>query len=213
MHTLFFVVILNTIYIGYSWDYLLFVQLWPSSWLKQDHNHNYNFTNSYFTLHGIWPEYWNNSWPQFCSNSTFFNLSIIKPIYDDLTLYWTDFKYPLNFWKHEYFKHMTCINETDLEYDYKYFWYGLAMREDINLFNSLYHNRIVPSNDYNYSVKNIRDTIKKIYGVYTVITCDHVGILEEIRFCMNKDLELFDCPENAINASCKNDLISYYVYN
>src|SRR5579872_3719305 len=107
------------------WDYLMFVQLWPSSWLIEDHNHNYNFTNNYFTIHGVWPEYFNGSWPQSCSKSKYFNFSRVEPIHSNLTTYWTNFINPSSFWQHEYLTHLTCINSSDLVGDYDYFEYGL----------------------------------------------------------------------------------------
>ena len=36
-----------------------------------------------FSIHGLWPDYINGGYPQFCTNQQF-NLSTIEPILDDL---------------------------------------------------------------------------------------------------------------------------------
>ena len=46
-----------------QWDYFMFVQLWPLSWLLADRISDYPFNNNHFTIHGLWPEYKNGSWP------------------------------------------------------------------------------------------------------------------------------------------------------
>jgi ribonuclease I len=196
--------------IVHSWDYLMFVQLWPSSWLFHDHNTEYNFTNDYFSIHGLWPQYWNDSYPENCGSH--FNITIIKPIYDDLKIHWTDFKNPANFLKHEYLKHLTCINETDLDGDYRYFWYGLQLRESLDLYNLFKKNQIVPSNEYNYTLQSMKDAVKAVYNVNTTIICDNYGILEEIRFCMDHEMNFIDCPDNEMQEECQKGEISYYVY-
>ena len=40
-----------------------------------------------FSIHGLWPDYIDGGYPQFCTNQQF-NLSTIEPIMDDLNKYW-----------------------------------------------------------------------------------------------------------------------------
>jgi|AntRauTorckE6833_2_1112554.scaffolds.fasta_scaffold120191_1 ribonuclease T2 len=80
-----------------NWDYILFVQVWPGSWIYEDHS-KYNFTNDYFTVHGLWPEYNNGKYPQFCNKTERFNLTKLDPIRNELEKYWTNFKNPIKFW-------------------------------------------------------------------------------------------------------------------
>lgn len=195
-----------------QWDYILFVQLWPPSWLIKSHIKRYEFNNTHFNLHGIWPQYYNGTWPQYCGNGLCFNQSIIEPIYNNLSTYWTDFRNPVKFWKHEFFKHLTCIDENP-ENGYKYFWYGLNMRTNFNLYTEFYNNQIIPSNNHNYPSLVIQNLLKKIYGIDTIVTCNDMGILEEIIYCIDKEFELFDCPKNIYHENCKNSVINYSVYN
>lgn len=194
-----------------KWDFYLFVQLWPGNWLANDHIKGYNFTNDYYSIHGIWPQYFNNTWPQFCNTSKGFDIGRLENIYSNLTKYWTNFKNPKSFWKHEYLKHMTCINETDPYDDYKYFLYGLDLRNRINIYDALFRDNIIPSNDHHYSTQKIMNAIKKQYGTDVIITCSN-GIIEEVRFCMTKDFQLFDCPANNYKRSCFQDNVLYNIY-
>ncbi|QKF94273.1 ribonuclease T2 [Fadolivirus algeromassiliense] len=196
-----------------AWDYFLFVQIWPGSWLVNGNITGYNFTNDYFNIHGIWPNDLNGSWPQFCNQSNNFNVTVLDPIYTNLTIYWTDFINPIRFWEHEYLKHMTCINQTDLYGDYKYFWYGLELRQQLDLFDSLSRANIMPTNAHSYLKSNVIDTIKKTFNTDVVITCTNNSIIEEIRFCMDKSFKLFNCPDNEFGQECKSKYLMYNLYN
>ena len=98
--------------------------------------------NEEWSIHGLWPEYGNSSWPQFCNKTKYADLthSSIKPILLDLEKYWysgcydylfyavMDVLYDMEplfiysdqanwkFWTHEWQKHGTCTNYTVLEY-------------------------------------------------------------------------------------------------
>jgi ribonuclease I len=70
--------------------------------------------SSPWTVHGWWPEYSHNKWPQFCDPKRYseFSEEVIKPIRQKLDLYWSSCPgYPpaLNLWEHEWKKHGTCI--------------------------------------------------------------------------------------------------------
>ena len=79
-----------------NWDYFLFVQYWPGSWLYSDHNNHADFNNTYFNIHGLWPEYKNGSWPQYCNISKF-NITKLYPIKQQLMTYWSNYKHPESF--------------------------------------------------------------------------------------------------------------------
>src|SRR5665647_1704377 len=117
--------------VGYSikWDYFMFVGLWPGSWLHDEPNPRYNFTNDYFTVHGLWPQFSNGSWPQFC-NASKFDIGSLQYVQDDLLKYWTDFKNARKFWSHEYYKHMSCLEDDPIfQNELVCFKMGLTFRE------------------------------------------------------------------------------------
>lgn len=190
-----------------SWDYLLFVQVWPGSWIT---NNKYNFNNTYFTVHGIWPDYFNGSWPQFCNNDAL-NLTDIKDIRKQLEIFWTDFKNPVNFWSHEYRKHASCAKSDPLlKSEHQFFTTGLSLRDKYDLFNILKNNSVVPSNNIKYNTQKISQIISDFLNNTVVIVCDKNNILNEIRICLDKNLRRFDCPNSEIKEQCQND---YVIYN
>ena len=114
----------------------------------------------------------------------------IKPIYNNLTKYWTDFVNPIAFWQHEYDKHLTCAKDVYPD-PYILFYYGLQLREKYDIYNTLLNNNIYPSNEIKYNIQQIYDSIKQKYNVNTVATCINTTILNQIIFCMTKNLTLY----------------------
>ena len=191
-------------------DYFLYVQLWPGSWLYSDHS-KYPFSNDYFTIHGLWPEYRNGSWPQFC-NASKFDGQALNPIKNDLTKYWTDFKNPKKFWSHEYYKHMSCLEEDPIfQNEYVCFKMGLHFRNYYDYYHALNKVGIVPSNQQNYTVSQVSNAIQSLVGTTPVIVCDNHGILNEIRICFDQNVNNIDCPKDEIIKGCLNTSVWYNV--
>ena len=72
----------------------------------------------------------------------------ISSITDQLKVYWTNFKNPEEFWKHEYYKHLSCAEEDHyINTEYKCFKMGLELREMINIFDMFQKNNIYPWDD------------------------------------------------------------------
>lgn len=190
-----------------EWDYLLFVQVWPGSWIKNPTTSNFN--NTYFTIHGLWPEYLNSTWPQFCNRDKF-NFTAIQNISQDLKVYWTNFENPKTLWIHEYQKHATCA-ESDplLTTEYLYFSTGLNLRNKYDIFDSLKNNSITPSNSIKYPTLKLVKVLANLFNHPVVVICDKNNILNEIRFCLDKNLEQFDCPTSEMNEQCQQDYIIY----
>ncbi|ARF09950.1 T2 family ribonuclease [Indivirus ILV1] len=207
--TLFLLSLQLPLYYCYTdWDYILFVQVWPGSWINNGPL-LYKFNNSYFTIHGLWPQYYNGSWPQFCNHDKF-NYLAIKNISQYLEMYWTNFKNAKDLWVHEYKKHATCAeNDPLLSTEYQYFLTGLILRNKYNIFSVLKNNSIVPSNIIKYSTKGLVKVLSKGFNNTIVMLCNENNILNEIRFCLDKNLEQFDCPSNELKEQCQNKYISY----
>lgn len=81
------------------------------------------YWKTHMTLHGLWPEYQNGGYPQFCTTEPLDADLIEKAIgFDTLVKYWPDVKiaesahsYP-QFWQHEWSKHGTCSNLNQTAY-------------------------------------------------------------------------------------------------
>jgi len=179
--------------------------------LEQD-KIDYNFTNNYFTVHGIWPEYKNGSWPSYCDVPKF-NITKIEPIKTNLTKYWTNFKDPEKLWKHEYYKHYSCLKSDHLfPNELRFFSIGLELRKALDYYTMLQIESIVPTNKHKYKKEDIINAIRKYIKKEIVITCDKKNILEEIRICFNKNLTLIDCSREEIDKGCYRNEIWFNKY-
>ena len=62
-----------------------------------------------YTIHGLWIDYYNRSYPQFCSNSPF-DLSKLNKYRNDLDINWKScYGNSETLWEHEWYKHGTCF--------------------------------------------------------------------------------------------------------
>tara|TARA_R100001163_G_C5067780_1_gene207186 strand:- start:2753 stop:3280 length:528 start_codon:yes stop_codon:yes gene_type:complete len=75
--------------------------------------------NSDWSIHGLWPEYDSQHWPQFCK-PTKLNHKEISKIEDSLNKYWYSCDNNIgnnwSFWNHEYSKHGTCTGFNQTQY-------------------------------------------------------------------------------------------------
>jgi ribonuclease I len=65
--------------------------------------------NSDYTIHGLWIDYYNRSYPQFCNNIPF-KLEELKEFRENLDINWKScYGESIGLWKHEWIKHGTCF--------------------------------------------------------------------------------------------------------
>lgn len=77
--------------------YELAVQKWCGA------NHSYQ-------IHGLWPQYTNTTYPEYCNNVSF-DSNIPKNLLSKMNNDWNNCNDSLDLWKHEWTKHGTCFNE------------------------------------------------------------------------------------------------------
>ena len=69
-----------------------------------------------FTIHGLWPQYDANHWPQFCKGQPF-DLERLRPLLPKLRKEWHSYHgSDAHFWEHEWLKHGTCTGMNELQY-------------------------------------------------------------------------------------------------
>lgn len=69
-------------------------------------------------IHGLWPQYTNNSYPSFCRQVTF-DINELRTILPDMEKYWYSTENPdSQFWEHEWKKHGSCMFNKMDEFDY-----------------------------------------------------------------------------------------------
>lgn len=92
--------------------------LFALQWNRMTNNH---------TIHGLWPQFTEHRWPEYCSH-IYFNETSIKDLIPTLNIIWPSINSReleecntydnLDFWKHEWLRHGTCNYNHFDEHDY-----------------------------------------------------------------------------------------------
>ncbi|TVU36184.1 hypothetical protein EJB05_18105 [Eragrostis curvula] len=139
-----------------------------------------------FTIHGLWPDYDDGTWPS-CCRHTNFEMDKILPLKEKLDKYWpslycssssTCFSGKGPFWAHE----------DELQY----FSMALDLYFKYNVTDMLSSGGIQISNGKEYALSDVIDAIKHAFGGSPQIICKK-GSIEELRLCFDKDLKPRDC--------------------
>uniref|UniRef100_A0ACD5XBR7 Uncharacterized protein n=1 Tax=Avena sativa TaxID=4498 RepID=A0ACD5XBR7_AVESA len=152
-----------------------------------------------FTIHGLWPDYDDGTWPSCCRHTNFDmdKISTLKPKMDQ---YWpslycstssTCFSGKGPFWAHEWEKHGTCSSPA-VDDELQYFSTALDLYFKYNVTEMLATGNIFTSNGKEYALSDVIDTIKHAFGGSPQIICKK-GSVEELRLCFTKDLKPRDC--------------------
>lgn len=92
---------------------------------------------SRFTIHGLWPENYDGSWPQFCAQQPF-SQERVEDLLPVLRREWPSlFSKDSSFWRHEWLKHGTCAEKLCplLTNEHAFFFAVLALNKmyDLNV--------------------------------------------------------------------------------
>lgn len=181
-----------------QFDYLMLALTWPGSicrflspcHIPTDQPHR-------FTVHGLWPQYANGSYPSDCREAGKFDPKLIVDLRERLDRLWTDFKgMAPAFWAHEWNKHGTCAISVDsLGDQHKYFNQTLTLVVRWDPIPTLAKAGIVPRTRP-YPGQLFRDGVMALTRSRPLLFCDVEGVLRELRLCLTKQLQLFDCPKS-----------------
>ncbi|KAG6551919.1 hypothetical protein Mapa_006536 [Marchantia paleacea] len=186
-----------------DFDYFYFVVQWPGSYCDLQKACCYPRAGkpaANFSIHGLWPNYYDGTWPQDCDASQPFDLSQVQDLVPQLNEFWGSLSCPSSdsttFWKHEWEKHGTCSGLTQHEY----FASSLALLQSMNLGAALKSANIVPSASATYSVTKIQSALAGAIENYTPgIECNTAksgnNQLYQVYVCVDKDAAtLIPCP-------------------
>jgi ribonuclease T2 len=136
-----------------------------------------------FTIHGLWPEYNNNTYPEYCNKSIPFNVSELRDLIPRLDVGWVSYEgNNTDFWKHEFEKHGTCFSEPDIYHSYN----------TTNLFSQ---SSLKVGQKYLY--QNVSKSLNN-----AVLQCkEREDKLEQVWYCMTMDSQPFTCP-SWLNNTC-----------
>lgn len=153
-----------------------------------------------FSIHGLWPEYSNNSYPSYCNKSAVFNITTLKPYLYDLNVYWLSFEGPnQDFWKHEYLKHATCFPEvTESEF----------FNKTLNLYHQMDTTTKMKKADIMYDYAYDKTKMQSLF--YGVFTCDNTKKqVVQYMSCYDVKLNRLQCPNWLEENSC-GDKITFH---
>lgn len=192
---------------GEPFDYLMFTTIYPTAVCRADDDSVPDSCEipdgtPQWSIHGLWPNFENGSYPQNCRGTPrHFDENLIKSIEDRLVKVWPNL-YPTktiqSFWKHEYDKHGTCAQSEKLfESELAYFTESMKVFDSIDIVGAM--SSVGPS-EKTIGVNEMTSALAKVLeGKHFQFNClkdkkTKQFLLGDIRFCLNKDLTLRDCP-------------------
>jgi hypothetical protein len=99
------------------------------------------FSNScrfHLTIHGLWPNYKDGTWPQFCDSDRKFDVDKVSDLRHELQEQWPsvtdddEWDSDETFWEHEWSKHGTCSRDV-LPTEHSYFKHVLDLHSRYDL--------------------------------------------------------------------------------
>lgn len=164
---------------------------------------NYKANNKGFLIHGLWPNFRNGSWPQFCPGPPF-KSGNINDLEEELEKYWPESLEGLKrdvLWKHEWSKHGTCATSS-IPSMHDYFATTLSLFKTIDFYKGFQKGKISPQGGSTYKTREILQALTYASPAKTmpVVVCKN-GKLFEVRYCIDKLLNFVEC-----NAAQMSDL-------
>ncbi|PHU16202.1 Ribonuclease 2 [Capsicum chinense] len=161
---------------------------------------------SVFTIHGLWADYNDGTWPACCSGSEF-DMNQISSLLEMLKKYWPSYNCGAastchggkgTFWAHEvvFIKHGTCSYPV-VQDEFDYFDRTLNAYFQFNATGVLFEAGYLPSNSEKYPLAGIISAIQNAFHATPELICSGDAV-EELRICFDKDFQPRDCASGSI---------------
>lgn len=86
-----------------------------------------------FTVHGLWPNYLDGGWPQFCDHGDHLDPDQVADLLPEMRAEWPSFSTnDLEFWGHEWSKHGTCSSPV-ITSQHQYFQTALKLHRKYDI--------------------------------------------------------------------------------
>ena len=203
-----------------AFDYFLFVRQWDPSICDAMRCGPRKPTADAFTIHGLWPERADGSWPQYCGHPDSWSPAALAPLLPRLRAAWPSFG-PATpdpdpaFWAHEWLRHGTCAGLPGGPR--AFFEAVLSLDAALPLGPALAAADIVPGAPGDaagtYAVSDVAAAVANVTGSAPAVRCGPRasrarGELAEVWVCLAKfTLDVVDCPANVRRGSGCNDLV------
>eukprot|EP00878_Enallax_costatus_P000557 GHUV01000654.1.p1 GENE.GHUV01000654.1~~GHUV01000654.1.p1 ORF type:complete len:256 (+),score=36.69 GHUV01000654.1:77-844(+) len=176
------------------WSYFYLVRQWPASFCN-DRKCTTRPPKGVFTVHGLWPQRDDGSWPQNCDARDELDEDQIEDLLPDLQVVWPSYTTDdYTFWNHEWTKHGTCA-ESVVDGEKDYFQEVIRLHKLLNIQDAFKKAGINLSVAQTVPSQKLIDAIENAYGVTPIINCEKSGELSEVIMCISKDLKPIDCKE------------------
>ena len=155
-----------------------------------------------FTIHGLWPDRADGSWPQYCNDTARFSPAAVGGLRARLAAAWPAFGGggDAAFWRHEWLRHGTCAAGGLAANETAYFEAALALHESIPLLPALAAAGIAPSDTVARPRSVLVAALAKGIGARPAVHCGGgrgADKVTEVWVCLEKQgLTPFDCPAN-----------------
>ncbi|KAL1217798.1 Ribonuclease 2 [Cardamine amara subsp. amara] len=133
-------------------------------------------TPTHFTIHGLWPDYNDGSWPSCCYRSAF-NEKEISTLMDGLEKYWPS---------------LSCGSPSSCYGGKGSFWGHERNMELYNVTDVLREAGYVASKSEKYPLGGIVTAIQNAFHITPEVVCKKDAI-DELRICFYKDFKPRDC--------------------
>lgn len=175
--------------------------------------HPQEYWKGHLTIHGLWPQYANNSWPSNCRSDEPLQNSTIIALHNALEHFWPNVKatkptmeHYKDFWSHEWLKHGTCSGLTQMAY------FEAAINHFIptpSLISESY-GKFVDKQSFYQAYNDISSSDDDDI----IVTCTGHKYLSEVRVCLGTEKDgspthRIPCPKtiDAAEDSCVGDKI------
>ncbi len=161
-------------------------------------------TRDAFTIHGLWPERADLSWPQYCGGRSSWTPATLAPLLPRLRAAWPSFA-PAGddpaFWAHEWLRHGTCAGLPGGPR--AFFETVLGLNDALPLGPALAAAGVAPSprgSNVTYPLSKLSSAIAAVTGSLPAIRCGPPrsrarGELAEVWVCLDRGtLDVVDCP-------------------
>lgn len=178
-----------------AWDYSIFVRQWTPTVCATSPCTRQPLSR--FTIHGLWPESFDGSWPQYCDNEPF-SMAAVADLLPEMRAQWPSMWHTdAAFWTHEWRRHGTCESSV-FATQHDFFAAVLQLHRQFDLMAALQSLDIKA--DTSYDQVDLEEKLKGIFGRSVRVHCEEKGggggNINEIWMCVDRQLQLIDCPQN-----------------